>query len=94
LQIVNVRNPAGCADGTVEGARTLPLPTLLDRITELDPDRPTVVYCAGGYRSAAAASLLRTRGFDTVADLIGGYAATVGLLPVGGARIGTSGPTS
>jgi hydroxyacylglutathione hydrolase len=78
LQILDVRNPAECADGIVEGATNLPLPTLLDRLDELDPGRPVVVYCAGGYRSATAASLLRTRGFSTVADLLGGYAAGVG----------------
>lgn len=73
LQIVDVRNPPETELGTVPGARTLPLPTLLDRVGDLDPDRPTVVYCAGGYRSAAAASLLRARGFETVADVLGGY---------------------
>ena len=78
LQIVDVRNPAECADGIVETAINLPLPTLLDRLGELDPDRPTVVYCAGGYRSATAASLLRSRGFTTVADLLGGYTASTG----------------
>ena len=78
LQIVDVRNPAEYADGIVETAINLPLPTLLDRIGELDPNRPTVVYCAGGYRSATAASLLRSRGFTTVADLLGGYTASTG----------------
>jgi hydroxyacylglutathione hydrolase len=78
LQIVDVRNPAECADGIVEGSVNLPLPTLLDRLDRLDPARPTVVYCAGGYRSATAASLLRARGFTTVADLLGGYAASTG----------------
>ncbi len=78
LQTLDVRNPAECADGIIEGATNLPLPTLLDRLGELDPSRPTVVYCAGGYRSATAASLLRTRGFTTVADLLGGYAASIG----------------
>lgn len=78
LQIVDVRNPAECADGIIEGAINLPLPTLLDRLDELDRARPTVVYCAGGYRSATAASLLRSRGFATVADLLGGYAASTG----------------
>jgi len=78
LQIIDVRNPAECAAGMVDGASNLPLPTLLDRLGELDPARPTVVYCAGGYRSATAASLLRSRGFTTVADLLGGYAATTG----------------
>jgi rhodanese-related sulfurtransferase len=75
LQIVDVRNPNECADGLVDDARNLPLPNLLDRVTELDPSRPTVVYCAGGYRSATAASLLRTRGFTSVADVYGGYPA-------------------
>ena len=62
----------------IDGAINLPLPTLLDRLGDLDPARPTVVYCAGGYRSATAASLLRSRGFSTVADLLGGYAASTG----------------
>jgi len=76
LQVVDVRNPDECAGGAIEGSINLPLPNLLDRLGELDPARPTVVYCAGGYRSATAASLLRSRGFATVADIYGGYAAT------------------
>jgi len=75
LQIVDVRNPNECAAGVIEGSINLPLPNLLDRVGELDPARPTVVYCAGGYRSATAASLLRSRGFSTVADIYGGYGA-------------------
>ncbi|MGZ6963820.1 MAG: MBL fold metallo-hydrolase [Acidimicrobiia bacterium] len=78
LQVVDVRNPAECEDGVIEGSLNMPLPTLLDRLGELDPGRPTVVYCAGGYRSATAASLLRSRGFVTVADLLGGYTASTG----------------
>ena len=42
----------------IPGARNLPLPQLLDHLDELDPTRPTVVYCAGGYRSSVAASTL------------------------------------
>jgi hydroxyacylglutathione hydrolase len=79
LQIVDVRNPSECADGVIEGAENLPLPTLLDRLDVLESTRPTVVYCAGGYRSATAASLLRSRGFVAVADLLGGYAAAAAL---------------
>ena len=37
--------------------------------------RPIVVYCAGGYRSSVAASLLRAHGFDRVADIMGGFDA-------------------
>ena len=35
----------------------------------------TVVYCAGGYRSSIAASVLAARGFAQVADILGGYDA-------------------
>ncbi len=75
LQIVDVRNPNERLEGSIVGSVELPLPTLLDRLVELDPRRPTVVYCAGGYRSATAASLLRAKGFSTVAELLGGYNA-------------------
>ncbi len=75
LQVVDVRNPVETAEGTIPGSQNLPLPSLLDHLDELDRTRPTVVYCAGGYRSSVAASTLRAHGFRTVADLIGGYGA-------------------
>jgi glyoxylase-like metal-dependent hydrolase (beta-lactamase superfamily II)/rhodanese-related sulfurtransferase len=75
VQVVDVRNAGEMVDGVVPGAHNLPLPQLLDHLGELDPTRPTIVYCAGGYRSSVAASTLRAHGFDTVADLIGGYGA-------------------
>jgi rhodanese-related sulfurtransferase len=47
----------------------------------LPKDRPLLIYCAGGYRSSIAASLLRGSGFDSVAEIAGGFAAweTAGL---------------
>ena len=56
-------------------AVNIPVGQLPDRVGELDIRKPTVVYCAGGYRSSVAASLLRHRGFDDVSDLLGGYNA-------------------
>ena len=56
-------------------AITIPVGQLPARLDELDPQRPTVVYCAGGYRSSVAASLLRANGFADVSDIVGGYGA-------------------
>ena len=57
------------------------LPQLIDRLDELDPTLPTVVYCAGGYRSSIAASALTAHGFTDVSDLLGGYPAWANLQP-------------
>ncbi len=75
LQIVDVRNPGELEGGMVPGAVAIPVGQLPDRADELDPARPTVVYCAGGYRSSVAASVLRQRGFADVSDIVGGYGA-------------------
>lgn len=75
LQLVDVRQPAEHAGGMLPGAIPLPLTELRTRAGELDLAAPIVVYCAGGYRSSAAASLLRTLGAVDVSDLLGGYGA-------------------
>jgi len=75
LQIVDVRNPGESDAGMVPGAVNIPVGQLPARIGELDPARPTVVYCAGGYRSSVAASMLRRSGFADVSDILGGYNA-------------------
>ena len=75
LQLVDVRNPGEAAAGMIPGAVNIPVGQLPDRFGELDPAKPTVVYCAGGYRSSVAASLLRQRGFADVSDILGGYNA-------------------
>lgn len=75
LQIVDVRNPGELEAGAVPNAVNIPVGQLSVRLGELDPARPTVVYCAGGYRSSVAASLLRRNGCDDVSDILGGYGA-------------------
>ena len=77
IQIVDIRNPGEFALGSVPGATAIPVGQLPGRVDELDPSAPTVVYCAGGYRSSVAASLLRLRGFHDVSDLVGGFGAWV-----------------
>ena len=75
VQVVDVRNPGEIVGGMLPGAVKVPLASLLEGLEQLDPTRRTIVYCAGGYRSSVAASLLRSKGFSDVADLIGGYDA-------------------
>lgn len=75
LQIVDVRNPGETEAGMIPGAVNIPVGQLPDRLDELDPAAPTVVYCAGGYRSSVAASVLRRNGFTDVSDILGGYHA-------------------
>ncbi|MFZ9481543.1 MAG: MBL fold metallo-hydrolase [Ilumatobacteraceae bacterium] len=75
LVMVDVRNPGEVALGSIAGALHVSLPSLINRLGELDPTRPTVVFCAGGYRSSIARSFLRSRGFADVSDVIGGFTA-------------------
>ena len=55
----------------------MPVGQMPGRLSEIDPAKSTVVYCAGGYRSSVAASYLRNHGFEDVSDLLGGYGAWV-----------------
>jgi rhodanese-related sulfurtransferase/glyoxylase-like metal-dependent hydrolase (beta-lactamase superfamily II) len=83
LQLIDVRNPGETASGILPGAREIPLATFTRWLAGLEQADPVVVYCASGYRSQVAASLLRSKGFKDVSDLLGGYGAWVGAgLPV------------
>lgn len=75
LQLIDIRNPGEFALGSIDGASSLPVGQLPSRLAELDPAAPTVVFCAGGYRSSVGASVLRQSGFADVSDVIGGYGA-------------------
>jgi rhodanese-related sulfurtransferase len=75
VQVLDVRNPGEQRGGVVPGAMSLPLSSVPDRLDELDPSRPTLVYCASGHRSSIAASLLCVQGFEGVAETLGGFDA-------------------
>lgn len=80
LQIVDVRQPGETEGGSIEGALLVPLTELNAQLSSLDANRPTVVYCAGGFRSSIAASRLAAAGFTDVSDLLGGYGAWTSLV--------------
>jgi rhodanese-related sulfurtransferase len=65
-QLVDVRADHEWEAGHIEGATHVPLPDLPQRTAEIDKDRPVVVYCRGGNRSAMAAAALTEAGYDAV----------------------------
>jgi hydroxyacylglutathione hydrolase len=57
--IVDVRNHGEVAAGKVfKNAISIPLPELRERVAEIPTDKPIVVHCAAGYRSAAGVSII------------------------------------
>jgi len=70
--LLDVRQPVEYERAHLPGARLVPLPQLADSLNELDPGRPTIVYCAVGGRSRMAAQLLAHQGFEDVRQLVGG----------------------
>ena len=75
LQVLDVRQPGETEGGVVDGAVLIPLTKLRAEMDSLDRGRPVAVYCAGGFRSSIAASLMKLHGFDDVTDLLGGWGA-------------------
>jgi rhodanese-related sulfurtransferase len=59
-------------DGCLSGSLLIPLPELEARITEIPSDRPVVVVCHSGSRSALATQQLLKAGLPQVANLHGG----------------------
>lgn len=72
---IDVRGPREREQKHIEGSLSMPLNHLAENMKTLSKDRPVLVYCAGGYRSSIAASLLKRGGFDSVCELAGGIAA-------------------
>jgi rhodanese-related sulfurtransferase len=60
--IVDVRNVSEVKEGKIfASAISIPLAEVRNRVNEIPTDKPIVVHCAGGYRSAAASSLLQSQ---------------------------------
>jgi hydroxyacylglutathione hydrolase len=73
--LVDVRTPPEFNQGRIDGAINVPLNRLRDHLGSLPAGRDVVVYCASGYRSAIAASLMLVTRFRAVTDLASGLAA-------------------
>jgi hydroxyacylglutathione hydrolase len=73
--LIDVRAPRERDQKHIAGSVGIPLNHLSQHLDEVPRDRPLLVYCAGGYRSSIAASLLASRGFHRVQEIAGGITA-------------------
>lgn len=83
FNLIDVRQPREYEAHHIPGARLIPISELDKRLDEIDPSKPTLVYCAVGGRSRVAAQMLSGRGFDNVINIAGGIKAWDGLIAVG-----------
>jgi hydroxyacylglutathione hydrolase len=73
--LLDVRGESEWRGGHIDTATLIPLPELSRRLDEVPRDRPVLVHCQGGGRSAIAASLLLAKGWPDVSNLAGGFSA-------------------
>jgi rhodanese-related sulfurtransferase len=74
VQVLDVRGAAELEGelGKLAGAQLIPLDDLRARAAEVSGDRPVVVVCQTGKRSAMAAAILKKAGLTRVANIAGG----------------------
>ena len=72
--IVDVREPNEFSTGHIPNAANIPVGSIAGRLKELNKykDKPVIVVCRSGQRSAHAAVVLRKNGFASVYNLAGG----------------------
>ena len=70
--VVDVRSNVEFASGHLPGAINIPMGELDARSIEVPRERPVVLHCQSGARSAIAVSVLRARGFENAMNLTGG----------------------
>ncbi len=73
--ILDIRSERERKENHIPGSLHVPLNHLEERLEELGAGETVIVQCAGGYRSAMAASILKRHGIHDVMDLVGGLAA-------------------
>jgi rhodanese-related sulfurtransferase len=76
IQIIDVREQNEYDVARIPDSKLIPLGQVLNRMSEIEPDRLTVVHCKGGGRSARAIDALQRAGFNgDLINLKGGITA-------------------
>jgi len=82
-QLVDVRQPAEYEDYHLPGATLIPLNVLTAGGGNLDPEKPTILYCLSGGRSKAASQFLAGQGFKEIYDIGNNIASWLGIRVAG-----------
>jgi rhodanese-related sulfurtransferase len=64
--LVDVREPSEYRSGHIPGATNIPLRMLARNLSKIPSDRPVVLYCSAGYRSAMGVMTLHLLNYDNV----------------------------
>lgn len=75
VNVIDVRAHTEWESGHIPGVPNIPVGHLLANARALPRDKPLVLQCQGGGRSAIAASLLQAHGFSNVVNMTGGIGA-------------------
>ena len=73
--LIDVRTEAEVAQGVIDGAIHIPLHLLPLRAADIPQDKPVVIYCRSGARSAQACAFMASKGYDNMHNLVGGIMA-------------------
>jgi len=72
FRMIDVREPAELAQGTIPGAEAIPLSQLGNRLNEVEQDREVVFICRSGARSGQVCAYLAQHGYENIYNLRGG----------------------
>mgnify|MGYP001396947342 FL=1 len=75
INILDVRKSTEYNVEHIESAKNKPLDDLFNHHKEIDKEKKYHIHCAGGYRSVIYISILKSKGYKNLIDVIGGYAA-------------------
>ncbi|QKG84676.1 MBL fold metallo-hydrolase [Kroppenstedtia pulmonis] len=73
VSVIDVRSLSEWKEGHIPEARHIMLGYLQQHIHEIPQDKPILLHCRSGKRSAIAASLLQAAGISDVINLTGGF---------------------
>lgn len=74
VQLIDVRTPKEHEENHIPNSQNIDFnsPTFADDISKLDKNKPVILYCKSGRRSAKCAKKMKDAGFEKIYDLEGG----------------------